>query len=132
MFPTLRPDERGRADRNVGELCRQGLAGWSAWIPAAGLALLSLSPPNPTTGNIILTCIVLAMSMLAAVHHAEVVAHRTGEPFGTLILATAVTIIEQSMNISIMASGPAAATLPPDTVSAASILLLNGLVGLCL
>src|SRR3546814_15057090 len=91
MFPTLRPDERGRADRNVGELCRQGLAGWSAWIPAAGLALLSLSPPNPTTGNIILTCIVLAMSVLAAVHHAEVVAHRTGEPFGTLILAIAVT-----------------------------------------
>ena len=132
MFPTLRPDERGRADRNVGELCRQGLAGWSAWIPAAGLALLSLSPPNPTTGTIILTCIVLVMSVLAAVHHAEVVAHRTGEPFGTLILAIAVTIIESSLILSMMASGPASATLPRDTVYAAIMLILNGLVGLCL
>src|SRR3546814_8493506 len=72
------------------------------------------------------------MSVLAAVHHAEVVAHRTGEPFGTLILAIAVTIIEASMILSMMASGPASATLPRDTVYAAIMLILNGLVGLCL
>src|SRR3546814_19247259 len=72
------------------------------------------------------------MSVLAAVHHAEVVAHRTGEPFGTLILAIAVTIIEASMILSMMASGPASATLPRDTVYAAIMLILHGLVGLCL
>ena len=114
------------------ELCREGLAAWSAWIPAAGLALLWLSPPHPTTGTLVLTCIVLVMSVLAAVHHAEVVAHRTGEPFGTLILAVAVTIIEASLILSMMISGPASGTLPRDTVFAAIMLILNGLVGLCL
>lgn len=132
MSPVLPPIARAHAGRTLGELLRECLAAWSAWIPAAGLALLWLSPPHPAAGTIILTCIVLVMSVLAAVHHAEVVAHRTGEPFGTLILAVAVTVIETSLILSMMISGPASATLPRDTVFAAIMLILNGLVGLCL
>jgi Ca2+:H+ antiporter len=88
-----------------------GLAGWYEVLVAAGLV----------------GCV------LAAVHHAEVVAHRVGEPFGTLLLAVAVTVIEVGLIVSLMlAGGPAASALPRDTVFAAVMLILNGMVGLCL
>ena len=71
--------------------------------------------------------------MLAAVHHAEVVAHRVGEPFGTLVLALAVTMIEVALIVSLMlAGGDAAAALARDTIFAAIMIILNGMVGLCL
>jgi Ca2+:H+ antiporter len=63
---------------------------------------------------------VLVATVFAAVHHAEVVAHRTGEPFGTLILAVAVTIIEVALIVSVMVAAPAEkAALARDTVFAA-------------
>jgi Ca2+:H+ antiporter len=75
----------------------------------------------------------LIACVLAAVHHAEVVAHRVGEPFGTLVLALAVTVIEVALIVSLMlASGDAAATLARDTIFAAIMIILNGMVGLCL
>jgi Ca2+:H+ antiporter len=75
----------------------------------------------------------LVACVLAAVHHAEVVAHRVGEPFGTLVLALAVTVIEVALIVSLMlASGDAAAALARDTIFAAIMIILNGMVGLCL
>jgi Ca2+:H+ antiporter len=75
----------------------------------------------------------LVACVLAAVHHAEVVAHRVGEPFGTLVLALAVTVIEVALIVSMMlASGDAAAALARDTIFAAIMIILNGMVGLCL
>jgi Ca2+:H+ antiporter len=75
----------------------------------------------------------LAGSVLAAVHHAEVVAHRVGEPFGSLVLAVAVTVIEVGLIITLMVSGgDGAATLARDTVFAAVMITCNGIVGLCL
>ena len=71
--------------------------------------------------------------MLAAVHHAEIVAHRVGEPFGTLILALAVTVIQVALIVSLMlAGGEATAPLARDTVFAAVMIILNGMVGICL
>ena len=70
---------------------------------------------------------------MAAVHHAEVVAHRVGEPYGTLVLAIAVTVIEVSLIVSIMLSGGSeTATLARDTVFAAVMIILTGIIGLCL
>ena len=75
----------------------------------------------------------LVGSVLAAVHHAEVVAHRIGEPYGTLVLAVAVTVIEVALIVSLMlAGGEAETALARDTVFAAIMIILNGLVGLCL
>ncbi len=75
----------------------------------------------------------LISGVLAAVHHAEVVAHRVGEPFGTLLLAIAITIIEVALIVSLMlAGGPDSATLARDTVFAAVIIILTGIIGLCL
>jgi len=80
-----------------------------------------------------LVCLALAAGVIAAVHHAEVVAHRVGEPFGTLILAIAVTVIEVALIVTLMASGgDKAATLARDTVFAAVMITCNGIVGLAL
>jgi Ca2+:H+ antiporter len=81
----------------------------------------------------VVVVLLLAGAVLAAVHHAEVVAHRVGEPFGSLILAVAVTVIEVGLIITLMASGgPDTATLARDTVFAAVMLTCNGIVGLSL
>ncbi|MBP7173721.1 MAG: ionic transporter y4hA [Cloacibacterium sp.] len=75
----------------------------------------------------------LVVSVLSAVHHAEVVAHKVGEPFGTIILAIAITIIEVALIISLMvAGGEGAIFLARDTVFAAIMLILNGILGACL
>ncbi len=71
--------------------------------------------------------------MLAAVHHAEVVALRVGEPFGTLILAVAVTVIEVGLIVSVMlAGGPTATVVARDAVFAAVMITCTGIIGVCL
>jgi Ca2+:H+ antiporter len=88
-----------------------GASGWMAVIAAA----------------------VLIAAVFAAVYHAEVVAHRTGEPFGTLVLAVAVTVIEVALIVAVMISAPVEkAGLARDTVFAAVMITCNGIVGLCL
>ena len=77
--------------------------------------------------------IALFGTVFAAVYHAEVVAHRVGEPFGSLVLALAVTTIEVALIVSIMVTGGGEATgLARDTVFAAVMVVCNGIVGLCL
>lgn len=76
---------------------------------------------------------VLIAAVIVAVHHAEVIALRVGEPFGTLVLALAVTVIEVSLIVSLMLSpGAGASTLARDTVFATVMIVCNGVVGLCL
>lgn len=75
----------------------------------------------------------LFASVLAAVHHAEVVAHRVGEPYGTIILAICITILEVGLIISFMLKGGAEAmAYARDTVFAAVMLILNGILGVCI
>jgi Ca2+:H+ antiporter len=107
---------------------------WHNASPPAALLVLAAAwwaPPGPLITAV--AALALIVAVLAAVHHAEVVAHRIGEPFGTLVLAVAVTVIEVSLILSMMASGgAAAATLPRDTIYAAVMIICNGVVGLCL
>ena len=77
--------------------------------------------------------VVLILVIIASVHHAEVIAHRLGEPYGTLVLALAVTVIETSLILSMMLSkGAASAALPRDTIYSAVMIACNGVVGICL
>lgn len=77
--------------------------------------------------------ILLLLCVMSAVHHSEIIAHRVGEPYGTIILAISVTIIEVSIIVSLMATGGSEyASFARDTVYAAVMLILNGIVGLCL
>jgi Ca2+:H+ antiporter len=72
-------------------------------------------------------------AVLSAVQHAEVVAHRVGEPFGSLILAVAVTVIEVGLIVTLMVQGAnEASALARDTVFAAVMISVNGTVGLSL
>jgi Ca2+:H+ antiporter len=70
--------------------------------------------------------------VLAAVQHAEIVAHRVGEPFGSLVLAVAVTVIEVALIVTLMTSGKDTPTLARDTVFSAVMITMNGIVGLSL
>lgn len=103
-------------------------------MPAVAVVLLVFTWGRDLPGAIVaLVTLVLAGSVLAAVHHAEVVAHRVGEPFGSLVLAVAVTIIEVALIVTLMADGGAkSSTLARDTVFAAVMITCNGIVGLCL
>ncbi len=80
-----------------------------------------------------LAAFLLGAAVFAAVHHAEVLAAKAGEPFGSILLAIAVTIIEVALILSIMLSaGESAKALARDTVFSAVMIVLNGVVGLCL
>jgi Ca2+:H+ antiporter len=107
---------------------------WTILLPLLSLALAGLSFVLPV-GAIFIAAAVPALcgSVLASVHHAEVVAHRVGEPFGTLILAVAVTVIEVALIVSMMlAGGSDKSALPRDTIFSAIMIIVNGAVGLCL
>jgi Ca2+:H+ antiporter len=107
---------------------------WPLVLPLVALALLATALAVPVGVLVAVPCgVALVGAVLAAVHHAEVVAHRVGEPFGTLVLAVAVTIIEVALIVSLMISGgPAKAALARDTVFSAIMIIVNGVVGLCL
>jgi Ca2+:H+ antiporter len=105
---------------------------WDAVVPIVAVIALALTwgrnPPSLILG---LVGAILAASVIAAVHHAEVVAHRVGEPFGALILAVAVTVIEVGLIVTLMISGgKGTTTLARDTVFAAVMITTNGIVGL--
>ena len=70
--------------------------------------------------------------MFAAVHHAEVIAERIGEPYGTLLLTLAVTVIEVALIATIMLGEKPVPTLARDTVFAVVMIVCNGLVGICI
>ncbi|MEU0226052.1 ionic transporter y4hA [Streptomyces sp. NPDC006284] len=113
---------------------RELLAQWTTVVPVAAVVLLAFTWGRDLPGGLVaLLTVVLAVAVLAAVHHAEVVAHRVGEPFGSLVLAVAVTVIEVALIVTLMADGgEKGATLARDTVFAAVMITCNGVVGLSL
>lgn len=108
---------------------------WTWLVPAVsgGFLLLYLMAPD-MPGLVLLLCAGLLGSVTCAVHHAEVIAHKVGEPFGTLVLALSITTIEVALIVSMMLSaGPIEAqALPRDTIFAAVMIILNAIIGLCL
>jgi Ca2+:H+ antiporter len=107
------------------------VSSWAA--PLAGWLLLAGVAAGFSGPYFVLVTIGLIACVLAGVHHAEVVAARVGEPYGTLVLAVAITTIEVALIVALMiAGGPATSALARDTVFAAVMIILNGMVGLCL
>jgi Ca2+:H+ antiporter len=103
-------------------------------VPFAALIALALTWGREIgSAPLVLAELLLAGAVLAAVQHAEVVAHRVGEPFGSLVLAIAVTVIEVALIITLMTSGgQTSATLARDTVFAAAMITMTGIAGLSL
>ena len=84
------------------------------WIAGVGLAVLLIG------------------SVMVAVHHAELVALWLREPYGTLVLTLAVTVIELSLIVSLMLTGKPDPGLARDAVHAVVMLVINGLAGICI
>jgi Ca2+:H+ antiporter len=106
---------------------------WPFFLPLLTAAQFAAALVLPMGSTLAWACAAaLVASVVAAVHHAEVVAHRVGEPFGTLVLALAITAIEAALIISVMlAGGSGATTLARDTIYATVMIICNGVVGLC-
>ncbi|MCW2833390.1 MAG: ionic transporter y4hA [Nocardioides sp.] len=107
---------------------------WTTAAPLVGGLLLAASWGRDL-GPVMLApaAAVLIGSVLAAVHHAEVVAHRVGEPLGSLVLAVAVTVIEVALIVTLMVTAEKDVSgLARDTVFAAVMISINGIVGLSL
>ena len=113
----------------------------SSWIfPALAVALFAVATAlgltfTPTASGLLFAALLLAIlfgTVFAAVHHAEVIAERIGEPYGTLLLTLAVTIIEVALIATIMLGDKPVPTLARDTVFAVVMIVCNGLVGICI
>ncbi len=109
------------------------LTKWHVLVPIlAGLFYIAGGLTGSIATNIIGAALLFG-SVLSAVHHAEVIAHKVGEPYGTIILAICITILEVGLIISFMLSGgDGSLTYPRDTVFAAVMLILNGILGICI
>ena len=113
----------------------------SAWMfPALAVLLFAAATGlglnfAPTVGGLLFAAVLLSIlfgTVFAAVHHAEVIAERIGEPYGTLLLTLAVTIIEVALIATIMLGDKPQPALARDTVFAVVMIVCNGLVGLCI
>lgn len=112
---------------------KTGLPLWTIIAPLVAWLGYFGSGISSATIFIILLSVILIIGVLAAVYHAELVAHKVGEPFGTIILALAVTIIEVSLIVSLISSGgEKTAALARDTVFAAIMIILTGIIGICI
>lgn len=106
---------------------------WSYLVPVLAWLFYFFKPVDPGAIYITIMSISLMGVVMAAVHHAEVIAHKVGEPFGTLVLAVAITIIEVSLIVSLMvAGGDSTSAMARDTVFSAVMIILTGLIGMCL
>src|SRR5262245_28208445 len=107
---------------------------WTWVVPVLAIGSLLIALVAGVGPWLTLLCgAALAGAVFVAVYHAEVVAHRLGEPFGTLVLALAVTAIEAALILSMMvAGGQDMAVLARDSIYAAVMIICTGVVGLCL
>jgi Ca2+:H+ antiporter len=113
----------------------------SAWIfPALSVVFFAAATAlgltfTPTAAGLAFAAALLVIlfgTVFAAVHHAEVIAERIGEPYGTLLLTLAVTVIEVALIATIMLGEKPVPTLARDTVFAVVMIVCNGLVGICI
>ncbi|HEY2873353.1 MAG TPA: ionic transporter y4hA, partial [Reyranella sp.] len=101
-------------------------------LPALGLLTWLVVGKTQSPLLALVLAAVLLGNVIAAVHHAEIIALRLGEPFGTLVLALAVTIIEVGMIVVLMMGGEPNPALMRDSIHAVVMLVLHGLAGLCI
>jgi len=105
---------------------------WTVAVPFVALGTEFALHGRPGLVAAMLLVLALIAVVLAAVHHAEVVALRIGEPFGAILLALAVTVIELGLIVSIMLSDEPEPTLMRDTIRATVVLVLHGIAALCI
>jgi Ca2+:H+ antiporter len=105
---------------------------WSIGAPIIATVLLFALHGQQSAVSVLILFVALVLAILSAVHHAETVALRVGEPYGAMLLTLAVTIIELGLLISIMLGRQPEPTLLRDTIHAVVVLVLHGIAGLCI
>lgn len=92
-------------------------AQWTTLLPVLAFVAFLVTIGRDLPGwAVTVVAVLLAGAVLASVHHAEVIAHKVGEPFGSLAVAVVVAIIEVALIVSVMAGGDEkAATLARAT-----------------
>ena len=117
---------------------------WREWplalaVVTLALALIgkswitdALNQPAMLIALLAIICGVILAAAIAIVRHADILAHRLGEPAGTLLLTLAITGLEVAMVAFVMSTGTAKPTLARDTMFAVVMLVLNGFLGLAL
>jgi Ca2+:H+ antiporter len=110
---------------------------WSLLLPIAGLGMAGLALTGivdvRSLWSSVPAAILLMGSVFAAVHHAEIIATRVGEPFGSIVLAVAITVIEVGLILTLMLAAPdGGPTVARDTVYSAIMIILSGVAGLCI
>ena len=107
---------------------------WTRWLPVLALALAALALGGWLNASIALLLLpALFAAVFASVVHAEVVALRVGEPYGTLILAFAITVIEVGLILSLMLTrAPGSEEIARNTLFGVIMIVCNGVIGLCI
>ena len=110
---------------------------WTLVLPVAGVAAVGAVAlgfsPDAHAAIAILIAVLLGGSVFAAVHHAEIIAARVGEPQGSIVLALAVTVLEVGLILSLMVgAGPGGETIARDTVYSGIMIITTAIVGLSL
>jgi Ca2+/H+ antiporter len=127
------PSDNGRTSRTVAAGNRLPVLALGFVILAAVVGPNVAAPASPLSGVLSAAMIAIMLgAVFAAVEFADVIAHRVGEPYGTLVLTLAVTVIEVALIESIVLTPSSSPALARDTVFAIIMIVCNGLVGLCI
>lgn len=108
------------------------VAGLAVALAATAISASATGSPALSIALPLVGIVMLLGVVFACVHHADVIAHRTGEPYGTLVLTIAVTVIEVALILSIMLAGDGKPTLARETVFSVIMVVCNGVVGVCI
>ncbi len=104
---------------------------WPWWTPIIAIIVVIAASTMTLDTTLVVVCgVALVGAVIASVHHAEVVAHRIGEPLGTVVLSICVTVIEVALITTVMLGGTDMATLPRDTIYSVIMITCGGVVGL--
>ena len=110
------------------------LLGWGAFIVLQSMGSL-LAPPVPMPLLVTALVVIIAVILICAfgvVTEAEHLAHRLGDPYGSLVLTISICLIEVILIAAVLLGPGDHATIARDSVMAVSMIILGAVVGLCL
>ena len=109
-----------------------GIVTLTVFFGAGNRLVENTTHPLLLVGVFLWLFIVILWSAICVVRHADCLAIKFGEPYGTLILTLSAIAIEVAMISTTMLHGKNNPTLGRDAIFAVVMIALNGLVGLCL
>jgi Ca2+:H+ antiporter len=109
---------------------------YSLFLPIIALVILNIWGNTSNFSAVIIINLIALVGILSSafsvVRHADVLAHRLGEPYGSLILSLSVVVLEVSLISAMMATGDAVPALMRDTLYSIIMIVIGGLVGVSL